>query len=75
MLEKVFKLKENHTNVKTEIIAGLATFMTMAYIVQLNPNLLTNFAVGTPLWNAVFMATILSEIGRASCRERVLDRV
>ncbi len=60
MLEKVFKLKENRTNVKTEIIAGLATFMTMAYIVQLNPNLLTNFAVGTPLWNAVFMATILS---------------
>lgn len=32
MLEKVFKLKENHTNVKTEIIAGLATFMTMANI-------------------------------------------
>ena len=60
MLEKVFKLKENHANVKTEVIAGLATFMTMAYIVQLNPNLLTNFAVGTPLWNAVFMATILS---------------
>ncbi len=59
MLEKVFKLKENHANVKTEVIAGLATFMTMAYIVQLNPNLLTNFAVGTPLWNAVFMATIL----------------
>lgn len=60
MLEKVFKLKENKTNAKTEVIAGLVTFMTMAYIVQLNPNLLTNFAVGTPLWNAVFMATILS---------------
>lgn len=60
MLEKVFKLKENKTNVRTEVIAGLATFMTMAYIVQLNPNLLTNFAVGTPLWNAVFLATILS---------------
>lgn len=60
MLEKVFKLKENKTNVKTEVIAGLATFMTMAYIVQLNPNLLTNFAVGTPLWNAVFLATVLS---------------
>lgn len=60
MLEKFFKLKENKTNVKTEVIAGLATFMTMAYIVQLNPNLLTNFAVGTPLWNAVFMATVLS---------------
>lgn len=60
MLEKFFKLKENHTDVKTEVLAGLATFMTMAYIIQLNPNLLTNFAVGTPLWNAVFMATVLS---------------
>lgn len=60
MLENVFKLKENKTDVKTEIIGGLATFMTMAYIIQLNPNLLTNFAVGTPLWNAVFLATVLS---------------
>ncbi len=60
MLEKFFKLKENHTDVKTEVMAGLATFMTMAYIIQLNPNLLTNFAVGTPLWNAVFLATVLS---------------
>lgn len=60
MLEKFFKLKENKTDVKTEVIGGLATFMTMAYIIQLNPNLLTNFAVGSPLWNAVFLATVLS---------------
>lgn len=60
MLEKFFKLRENKTDVKTEVIGGLATFMTMAYIIQLNPNLLTNFAVGTPLWNAVFLATVLS---------------
>jgi AGZA family xanthine/uracil permease-like MFS transporter len=59
-LEKFFKLKENRTDVRTEVIGGLATFMTMAYIIQLNPNLLTNFAVGTPLWNAVFLATVLS---------------
>ncbi len=66
MLEKLFKLKENHTTVKTEVIAGLTTFMTMAYIIALNPNLLTNFgADGTPqLWNAVFLATcIASAIG------------
>lgn len=66
MLEKFFKLKENKTTVKTEIIAGLTTFMTMAYIIALNPNLLTNFgASGTPaLWNGVFMATcIASAIG------------
>ena len=65
MLEKLFKLKENGTNVKTEIIAGLTTFMTMAYIIALNPNLLTNFgAEGGALWNGVFMATcIASAIG------------
>ena len=66
MLEKIFKLKENNTTVKTEIVAGLTTFMTMAYIIALNPNLLTNFgADGTPaLWNGVFMATcIASAIG------------
>ena len=65
MLEKVFKLKENGTNVKTEIIAGLTTFMTMAYIIALNPNLLTGFgANGKELWNGVFMATcIASAIG------------
>ena len=43
MLEKIFKLKSNKTNVKTEIMAGITTFMTMAYIIALNPNLLTNF--------------------------------
>ncbi len=64
MLEKVFKLSENKTTVRTEIIAGLTTFMTMAYIIALNPNLLTNFDVGSALWNGVFMATcIASAIG------------
>ena len=60
MLEKLFKLKENNTTVKIEVLGGVTTFMTMAYIIALNPNLLTNFAVGTPLWNAVFMATVIS---------------
>ena len=66
MFEKVFKLSENNTNVKTEVIAGLTTFMTMAYIIALNPNLLTNFDTGSPLWNGVFMATcVASAIGTA----------
>ena len=65
MLEKIFKLKENNTTVKTEIIAGLTTFMTMAYIIALNPNLLTGFgANGQELWNGVFMATcVASAVG------------
>ena len=65
-MEKFFKLKENGTNVRTEIIAGLTTFMTMAYIIALNPNLLTNFGAdgGPQLWNGVFLATcIASAIG------------
>ena len=61
MFEKFFKLKENNTTVGTEVVAGLSTFMTMAYIVALNPNLLTGFgANGQGLWNAVFMATVIS---------------
>ncbi len=65
-MEKLFKLKENGTNVRTELLAGLTTFMTMAYILALNPNLLTNFGAdgGSQLWNAVFLATcIASAIG------------
>ena len=64
MLERIFKLKKNQSNVRTEIVAGLTTFMTMAYIIALNPNLLTNFDTGSALWNGVFMATcIASAIG------------
>ena len=65
MLEKWFKLKDNNTTVRTEIIAGLTTFMTMAYIIALNPNILTNYGQGgQPLWNGVFLATcIASAIG------------
>ena len=65
MFEKVFKLKENGTNVRTEVVAGMTTFMTMAYIIALNPNLLTNFgAEGQQLWNGVFMATcVASAVG------------
>ena len=60
MMEKLFRLKENGTTVRTEIVAGLTTFMTMAYIIALNPNLLTNFDTGSPLWNGVFLATCIS---------------
>ncbi len=65
MFEKLFRLSENKTSVKTELIAGLTTFMTMAYIIALNPNLLTGFgAEGQDLWNGVFLATcIASAIG------------
>ena len=41
MLEKVFKLRENGTDVKTEVIAGITTFMTMAYILAVNPSIMS----------------------------------
>lgn len=64
MLEKVFKLKANGTTARTEILAGLTTFMTMAYIIALNPNMLTGFDTGSPLWNGIFLSTcIASAIG------------
>ena len=65
MFEKIFKLKDNNTSVRTEVVAGLTTFMTMAYIIALNPNLLTGFgAEGVELWNGVFLATcIASAVG------------
>ena len=65
-LEKLFKLKENGTSVRTEIVAGVTTFMTMAYIIALNPNLLTNFDVGSALWNGVFLATCMLRPSRCS---------
>ncbi len=57
MLEKFFKLKEHKTNVKTEVLAGITTFMTMAYILAVNPSILS--AAGMP-YDAVFVATALS---------------
>ena len=60
LFERIFKLSQNNTTVKTEVVAGLTTFMTMAYIIALNPNLLTNFDVGSALWNGVFLATCIA---------------
>lgn len=57
MLDKFFKLTENKTSVKTEILAGLTTFMTMAYILAVNPDILS--ATGMDK-NALFTATALS---------------
>ena len=56
-MEKFFHLKENHTNVKTEVMAGITTFMTMAYILAVNPNILS--AAGMDA-KAVLIATSLA---------------
>ncbi len=64
IIEKVFKLKEHKTDVKTEIIAGTTTFMTMAYILAVNPNILSatgmdRGAVFTATAIAAFLATMI----------------
>jgi len=58
-LERTFKLKENGTDVKTEVLAGITTFMTMAYIIFVNPAILSD--AGMP-FNGVFIATIAGAI-------------
>lgn len=67
MIEKVFKLKANGTNIRTEIVAGFTTFITMSYVVVLNPNILTNYDTGSSLWNAVFMATCIASFLGTFC--------
>ena len=75
-MDKIFKLQENGTNVRTEIVAGLTTFMTMAYIIALNPNLIVGFGQGAfgafgddaaAAWNGVFMATCLASAVAMFC--------
>lgn len=64
MIEKFFKLKENNTTVKTEVMAGITTFMTMAYILAVNPNILS--ATGMDA-NAILIATALASFVGTIC--------
>jgi len=64
MLERYFKLKENGTDVKTEVLAGFTTFMTMAYIIAVNPGILS--ATGMP-FEGVFIATVAGIILGTLC--------
>ncbi|MBP0980560.1 MAG: NCS2 family permease [Oscillospiraceae bacterium] len=64
MLEKLFKLKENNTNVKTEITAGITTFMTMAYILAVNPSILSEAGMDA---NAVLIATCIASFIGTVC--------
>ena len=57
MLEKFFKLRENNTNVKTEVMAGITTFMTMAYILAVNHNILSVTGMDK---QAILLATALA---------------
>ncbi len=64
MLEKLFKLKENKTTVRTELAAGLTTFMTMAYILAVNPSVLSTTGMDS---TAVLLATCLASFIGTAC--------
>lgn len=64
MFQKLFKLKENNTNVKTEITAGITTFMTMAYILAVNPSILGDAGMDS---TAVLLATCLASFVGTVC--------
>ncbi len=64
MLEKIFKLKQNNTSVKTEVIAGLTTFMTMAYILAVNPSILSASGMDK---GAILIATCLASFIGTMC--------
>lgn len=62
-LNKVFKVEENGSTIKTELIAGITTFFAMCYIVIVNPNQMTGFTPGLDaMWNACFVGGILAAV-------------
>ena len=67
MFEKVFKLSEHQTTVKTEVMAGITTFMTMAYILAVNPSILGSTGMDP---TAVLLATALASFIGTACMVR-----
>ena len=64
MLEKLFKLKQHNTTVRTEIVAGITTFMTMAYILAVNPSILADAGMDP---TAVLLATAIASFIGTAC--------
>lgn len=77
-LEKVFKLSENKTTVKTELIAGLTTFFAMCYIIIVNPNQMIGFSFGVPgiaaVWNACFIGGIVAAAIATICMAFIANK-
>ena len=77
-LNKVFKLEENQTTVKTELIAGLTTFFAMCYIIVVNPNQMIGFSFGVPgimpIWNACFVGGIIAAAVATICMAFIANK-
>lgn len=64
MLDRLFKLSKNNTNVKTEVMAGITTFMTMAYILAVNPSIFADAGMDA---SAVLLATAIASFFATCC--------
>lgn len=74
-LNKVFKLDENNTTIKTEIVAGITTFFAMCYIVIVNPNQMTGFSKGVgDIWNACFISGIIAAVIATLCMAFIANK-
>ncbi len=73
-LNKVFKLEENQTTIKTEIIAGITTFFAMCYIIVVNPNQMTGFTQLPGIWNACFVGGILAAVIATLCMAFIANK-
>ena len=75
---KVFKLDENKTTLKTELIAGLTTFFAMCYIIIVNPNQMVGFSFGVPgidgIWNACFIGGIVAAVIATVCMAFIANK-
>ena len=73
-LNRLFKLDENQTTVKTELIAGLTTFFAMCYIVIVNPNQMTGFSGLGAIWNACFLGGIIAAVIATCCMAFIANK-
>lgn len=73
-LNKFFKLEENKTTVKTELIAGLTTFFAMCYIIVVNPNQMTGFKLLPEIWNACFVGGIIAAVIATLCMAFIANK-
>lgn len=73
-LNKIFKLEENKTTIKVEMIAGITTFFAMCYIIVVNPNQMTGFETMPRIWNACFVGGIIASVIATLCMAFIANK-
>jgi AGZA family xanthine/uracil permease-like MFS transporter len=72
-LNKLFKIEENQSTIRTEIIAGITTFFAMCYIILVNPNSMSGATAG-PIWNACFVGGIIGAVVATVCMAFIANK-